>query len=85
MKSNEAKCFKVGVLLFYFPSSTNSDPALHLSGSDLTVPLIAEILFSLLIDVSLKQPFSIQKHIPFEQSLKLSSHLHSLLDDKPQT
>lgn len=59
MKSNEAKCFKVGALLFYFQSSTHSDPALHLSGSDLTVPLLTEILFSLLIDVSLKQPLSI--------------------------
>lgn len=55
VKSNEAKCFKVGVLLFYFHSSTNNDP----SGSDLTVLLPAEILFSLLIDGSLKQPFSI--------------------------
>lgn len=52
MKSNEAKCFKVGALLFYFQPSTNSDPALRLSGSDLRVPLLAEILFSLLIDVS---------------------------------
>lgn len=59
IKSNEAKWFKVGALLFYFHSSNNNDLALYLSGSDLTALLLAEILFSLLIDVSLKQPFSI--------------------------
>lgn len=41
LKRNEAERFKVGLLLFYFPSSANDDPTLHLLCSDLTMPLLA--------------------------------------------
>lgn len=43
LKRNEDKYFKAGLLLFYFLSSANDDPTLHLLGSDLTKPLLARI------------------------------------------